>query len=312
MANLVLSVSAPTIDDTPNEQGLVTKIDAALASLLADRFFGVAFIAQDSPRNLGYALQVMFSYDNAGSVITHPYQGKAFAAESIADLNVAVSAFIAAHPSYFFSSVFVESIDQGRNQPRFVALLIYNTDAADGAANWFAGGTAGSTLVGYTDPAPAQNTALGVGAGTSITSGINNSCFGFNAGNAITSGQANTAIGYRALLSLNTGSQNTALGRGAGESVQSGNNNVMVGYNAGSSASVIDGVTAVGAFALAGARAIATALGYRALAGLTTGTGNTAVGYNAGQSIDVGQDNVLIGDNAGGAINLRAVFGLYL
>jgi len=56
------------------------------------------------------------------------------------------------------------------------------------------------------------NTADGLNALTSVTSGIYNSAFGFSALKADTTGSYNTAVGGQALKFLTTGVQNTAVG----------------------------------------------------------------------------------------------------
>jgi len=55
------------------------------------------------------------------------------------------------------------------------------------------------------------NTALGIGALVSATSGSDNTAVGFDALSSDTIGGFNTAVGFRA-LNLNTSSNNTALG----------------------------------------------------------------------------------------------------
>jgi hypothetical protein len=97
------------------------------------------------------------------------------------------------------------------------------------------------------------NTAIGLDALFSNTTGINNTAGGFQALFNNTSGINNTAIGEDALISNTTGVDNTAIGSRALENSTTGNLNTGIG----------DGV----------------------LLGNTTGNANTAIGFGADVSV---------------------------
>src|SRR5436190_1444979 len=115
-----------------------------------------------------------------------------------------------------------------------------------------------------------QNTAYGVSALNSNTTGHNNTASGLEALFANSIGNNNTADGYDALYSNQTGSDNVATGRGALYSNTASNN---------------------------------TADGSQALNKNTTGTDNVAIGRTALFNNTTGSDNVAIGRGALGANN---------
>jgi hypothetical protein len=102
--------------------------------------------------------------------------------------------------------------------------------------------------------ATATNTAIGNGAGLSITSAYNNTLLGQSAGRGLTTGIRNTAIGdaalyssfpssgtakdnfaggYRALYDADTASYSVVIGGYAGSNLLTGNDNLLLGYKAG-------------------------------------------------------------------------------
>jgi hypothetical protein len=111
-----------------------------------------------------------------------------------------------------------------------------------------------------------QNTALGVAALASITSGTANTATGVNALLSNTEGPNNTATGVNALLSNTEGSDNTATGVSALSSNTIGSFNTATGLNA--LLSNTEGPSN-------------TATGVQALLNNTTGGGNTATGTGA-------------------------------
>lgn len=78
-----------------------------------------------------------------------------------------------------------------------------------------------------------SNVAIGLSAGSSITTGDTNVLYGPSAGTAITSGSNNTAIGPNVGRSIIDGYNNTLVGRTAGDNINSGFDNVAVGREAG-------------------------------------------------------------------------------
>jgi hypothetical protein len=124
----------------------------------------------------------------------------------------------------------------------------------------------GGSLTGFTT---ASNTALGTGAGDSITTSTGNTIVGVNAGTAIT-----TTVGTDHVL----------IGENAGQTLTTGTDNVMVGKNAGSLALSGSRNTYTGGFA-----------GENAL-----GSDNTLTGYLTANAIANGDRNSIFGSNAAG------------
>ena len=134
-----------------------------------------------------------------------------------------------------------------------------------------------------TEGDPTNNTALGIGALVSNTTGVQNTASGFDALRLNTTGVQNTASGANALQSNTTGSRNTASGVGALESNTTGTANTASGVSALNSNTTGSNNTASGESALrdntTGERN--TASGVSALLFNTTGERNTASGVNA-------------------------------
>jgi hypothetical protein len=129
-------------------------------------------------------------------------------------------------------------------------------------------------LIAYSCSATPFNTALGFGAGDSITTGTCNTAVGFNAGTALTSGVNNVAIGPGAL-----------------DCTSVGGNNIAIGPNAlGSSLTTVNNL----------------AIGFDALAYNSAGSGNLALGISAGANVSSGTNNVFIAQNSGDAITTGA------
>lgn len=127
------------------------------------------------------------------------------------------------------------------------------------------GTTIEGLTVGLGAGAVASNTAVGVLALETNTTGASNTALGLSALNANSTGNYNTAVGNGA-LQLSTGSQNTAVGNLAA------NNNLTATST--------------------------TAIGSTALYSVTTGSQNVAVGSLAAYAINTGADNVAIGTSA--------------
>jgi hypothetical protein len=139
-------------------------------------------------------------------------------------------------------------------------------------------------------------TALGSGAGDSVTSASGTTAIGKNAGTAITTGISNTFVGEEAGLVCTDGILNTAIGLSALSSLTSASGNSAIGWFAGA------GITT-------GFRN--TALGRSTMSACTTGSYNTALGTDAldgtnydnttgvgsGSAVN-GNDQVQLGDSA--------------
>ena len=142
---------------------------------------------------------------------------------------------------------------------------------------------ASSQLAGKID-LPLSNTLWGLGAGKSITTGINNTGIGFGALTVNTEGALNSATGYYALFSNIIGNANTANGYAALGANTTGNGNTAIGL-----ASLGENTSGV----------LNTATGYNALYQNSGGDFNTAYGQDA-----LGAN---IAGNRGTAIGTRAM-----
>jgi hypothetical protein len=150
---------------------------------------------------------------------------------------------------------------------------------APGTTNYFNGPDAGNTAVtgvGY-------NTATGVNALHSLTSGYNNTAIGWSALIGNTTGSDNTASGNAALESNTIGIKNTANGGYAVASNTTGSFNTAHGYD-------VLRYNTTGSYN--------TANGNSALLLNTTGSSNTADGMSAGSAITTGIGNTFVGNEA--------------
>ena len=165
---------------------------------------------------------------------------------------------------------------------------------------------------------PVNNTAGGLNALDSDTTGFNNSAYGFDSLTDNTTGFDNTATGKSALQHNSTGRDNTASGVNAlrdnttgqfnsatGKSAltrnTTGNSNTASGVNALFSNTTGDFNTATGNNALIGNTTGKdnTATGKSALLRNTTGESNTAAGRSALFSNTIGNNNIAVGNGAG-------------
>ena len=160
-----------------------------------------------------------------------------------------------------------------------------------------------------------SNTAVGLAALATNTSGIANSGFGVQALQLNTTGSGNAAFGggdlvnYNATLKQNTtGSNNSAFGIGAMGSNTTGGNNTGLGFQALQANTTASNNTAVGYQAGYSntTGAALTALGQAALYSNTTATNNIAIGREAGYSTTTGNANVFIG---GGLVGVATPAG---
>ena len=115
-------------------------------------------------------------------------------------------------------------------------------------------------------------------------------------------GENNTAIGVSALESLTTGISNVAVGTSAGDALTVGGSNVAIGVNALTTSTQGADNIAIGTRASAGSldsiRNIA--IGTEALRDLTGNTSNQniAIGWNSADALTAGEKNVIIGAQA--------------
>ena len=161
------------------------------------------------------------------------------------------------------------------------------------------------------------NTALGINALLSNTTGTSNTATGSNALRLNTTGINNVAVGVQALENNTTGNFNVAVGIQALDTNTTGTNNTAVGNNALYSNTTGAGNTATGSNALrlntigvnnvaVGLQALENstiginnvAVGVQSLDTTTTGSGNTAVGRSSLYSNTTGTDNTAVGNSA--------------
>ena len=166
------------------------------------------------------------------------------------------------------------------------------------------GGGGASAINDLSDALTASTGNLGLGSTAldSLASGGNyNTAVGVNAGTAITTADNNTAVGYEALSSLETSNNNVAIGYHAARDYTK-QHSVFIGSIAGRGATTGNYNTAIGSnsmYNLAGGYEN-TALGYQAGFNLT-GTNarwNTILGKGAGNDITGAQANVVVGRHA--------------
>ena len=184
--------------------------------------------------------------------------------------------------------------------------------------------------VGRGAGAVSTNTAVGLSALSTNTTGSSNSAFGWQAmlnnstganntavgRNSLrdTTGDNNTAVGYFAAYQNTSGASNTAIGRDALQANTTASNNTAVGYQAGYA-----NTTGVrnSAFGDSSLRSNTTAnnnnaFGYLSLYTNTTGTANAAFGTEALFSNTTGLYNTAVGYQAGYSsttAQLQACFG---
>ena len=146
--------------------------------------------------------------------------------------------------------------------------------------------------------AVSSNTAFGLSALRSNTTGTNNSAIGVSALRSNTTGNSNSAIGVSALNSNTTGSSNSAIGAFSLNSNTIGGTNSAIGVNA-----LFSNTTGGGN----------NAIGVNALFSNTTGGNNSAIGVNAGRYVGsgtstqntAGSGNVFIGYNVRPAADIQ-------
>lgn len=145
--------------------------------------------------------------------------------------------------------------------------------------------------------------AIGLDAGSSLTTGIENTFIGTNAGELNTTGQSNTCVGNGAGRSITTRIGHTYIGSGAGAVNNSSNSNTVVGAGALGLATTGGGNVAIGlnaarSFPGPGAQANPSDgvyIGYSVEASSATPTNEIVIGSNA---TGAGSNTVVIGSTA--------------
>lgn len=167
-------------------------------------------------------------------------------------------------------------------------------------------GKNGTQLIYYPEGNFTGTLYLGDGGGSlshsSGDQGKYNIYVGIGSGSSNTSGFYNSGIGYNTLNSLATGSGNVAIGAEALENY-SGNNQIAIGYQALNSSVNNSGHLAIGYQALLNQTGYLVqnsnlAIGYQAMLTSTGGYRNLAIGYEALKSLVSTYENVAIGFRA--------------
>jgi hypothetical protein len=179
------------------------------------------------------------------------------------------------------------------NLSRNGALFVHTT----GTSNLFVGPGAGNLgTSGY-----GLNSAFGINALSSITTGVYNAAFGYAALSSNTTGSSNSAFGRNALRYNTTGGVNSAFGARALESNTTGSYNSAFGrnamdFNTTGSYNAAFGRTALRYNTTASNNA---AFGTHALRHNITGQSNSALGSDALHNSTTASNNIAVGRDAG-------------
>jgi hypothetical protein len=180
------------------------------------------------------------------------------------------------------------------------------TTTGSGTLTWTTPSSGGGSGVPYTGATQAVDLGAydlkvnGLIVGRGIGGEVSNTAIGISALNSNTTGSGNTASGYSALNNTTTGSNNTATGTGALSGNTTGSDNTSFGRSALLLNTTGSGNTASGNSALitnttGGGN---TAGGNSALYNNTTGGNNTATGTEALKSNTTGSTNMATGSEA--------------
>lgn len=141
----VNALGFPTLQDAQDA------INAALAPLLSQLIGAFAIQVTDQAPQTVREVKAFIDIDSAGTTITTPFQVVCFQADIDPTLDLLLNNFRAANPGYFFAPpIYIWSVSISQVPFRCMAFLLYNTVAANGAANWdpgyIASGGSGGTI----------------------------------------------------------------------------------------------------------------------------------------------------------------------
>jgi len=248
------------------------------SSVTATSGFFNGFAINGTPSSLGTA-QNFVEFKNTGGDFYIGQEG-----------SVAGNFFTgsSAYASVFYSATAQEFIIGGTRRLQI---------ASTGAATFSADATINSLTIGKGNNSLSNNTAFGVNALLSVTTGNFNIAVGESALRLNTTGQYNVAIGSEALINNTIGTDNTAVGN-ALNSNTSGSNNTAIGSGALAINTTGSFNTAIGGAAMnqPATGSNKTAVGYQAL-GYATGSNNIGIGYQSGFNISTGTYNHIFGQN---------------
>lgn len=117
----------------PGSTAFVASVNAALAALVNPTIAGTFFNVDERQRRNQRSYSCVISYDTGGAALATPFQLSVLEAPSLAALNTALVALIAAHPTYFWApSIFIFKYT-GPRDPRYIALTLFNATAGASA-----------------------------------------------------------------------------------------------------------------------------------------------------------------------------------
>lgn len=172
----VIAAQNASIRASSSGTGLEIDINAQLATLLSHTILNVQISTSKNPATQGHLQAVVGYQDGATSILT-PYVLKLFTGKTLADAGALANAYMASHPSYFFSPLSFSMPDEQRAAAPCVLGLLYNTSYADGLSHFGIGGFSigqnvrayGAVGDGVTDDADAIRAAqVAAGEGGSI------------------------------------------------------------------------------------------------------------------------------------------------
>lgn len=132
----------PFVARTESAEELALALNTALLPLTNERIFGIEIDqARPGPFNIKN-LYGVFCSDSAGATpLASPFQVVVFSRATEDQLLILVNQFIAAHPAYFFSGLYVTYRTNDPNADLGVSgFLFYNPAGAAAGANWQGGG----------------------------------------------------------------------------------------------------------------------------------------------------------------------------
>jgi hypothetical protein len=142
MPATILAASAGTIQDNGLANGIITQMNALLATILNKTFDTFQVSVADATRILGNEINVVAGYKATGATITNPYKINVFQGASLTAVIALLQAWITANPTYWIGPIRVQYAPNesvSALSPYF-AVVLYNENTSDGAANWSAMG----------------------------------------------------------------------------------------------------------------------------------------------------------------------------
>lgn len=145
MTRTVLSADAVA---NPTGAPVEAAINAILAALTSSVIKAFNLVLTDKSPASTRAIRAVIDSESGGATLLSAYQVRILEATDDASLVAMANAFMAANPTWFYSPILYLYSDQAQGQTlRSVGAIVYTSDAANGAANWQAGGGSGEQAV---------------------------------------------------------------------------------------------------------------------------------------------------------------------